>query len=297
MAPISFAKALGKAATAMTNLQSKKTKKPDEKPGKTKSAEDSADIENPEAAVQPAFPDQETQSSLTTDILPLIKKSKDDVPLVTRPNPIPLEVIKEETSDGYLPGSLNPSEAGKEPLLPETDPEPNVQMVADLDEIRSRKKSGLSQKPQPIEKKEVAEKKPGAPQPQAGISEKKSEIQEKKLEVLDQKTNLPEAKPELQDKKPEPPKSQPEVKASKPEDKNKTENVAGPDSGQKPPENTGDKSLFDNLFSKTEEKEETALDRLIKALPDISIEEVISEASEVNSLIADWNNNQTRSNE
>jgi hypothetical protein len=47
-------------------------------------------------------------------------------------------------------------------------------------------------------------------------------------------------------------------------------------------------NLFSNLFSKTEEKEETPIDRLIKSIPDITIEEVMNEAEEVKGLMGEW---------
>ncbi|HSW58076.1 MAG TPA: hypothetical protein VLH15_06715 [Dehalococcoidales bacterium] len=47
-------------------------------------------------------------------------------------------------------------------------------------------------------------------------------------------------------------------------------------------------NTFSNLFGKTEVDEETPLDRLIKSLPDVSIEEVASEAEEVKSLMVEW---------
>jgi hypothetical protein len=291
MAPLPFARALGKAATAVNNLQSRMTKKTEEKPEKIKQTEDSAEDKDQETAVQPAFPKQESASP-DTDILPLIEKQKNDVSLVTRPTPIPLEVNIEELTDSPLPESLDLPEADKETSVAETDPEPNVQMVADLNEIRSKKKGGQAQKP------ETGESKPKPSIPPASLPENKLEIQGKKPEATEQKAVIAETKQEVAEKKPELQKNQPEIKAAKTEarDKNEGDGSTG-EPAKKPVENTGDKSLFDNLFNKVEEKEETALDRMIKALPEISIEEVLSEASEVNSLIADWNNNLTKCSE
>jgi hypothetical protein len=53
-------------------------------------------------------------------------------------------------------------------------------------------------------------------------------------------------------------------------------------------------NLFSQLFGKTEEVEETAVDRLIKSLPEISIEEVLNEAEEVKGLMSEWYQNQAK---
>jgi hypothetical protein len=53
-------------------------------------------------------------------------------------------------------------------------------------------------------------------------------------------------------------------------------------------------NLFSQLFGKTEEVEETPVDRLIKQLPDISIEEVLNEAEEVKGLMSEWYQNQPK---
>jgi len=53
-----------------------------------------------------------------------------------------------------------------------------------------------------------------------------------------------------------------------------------------PGENKG--GMFDSLFGKVEEKEETAMDRMIKSMPNIAIEEILSEAEEVKVLIAEY---------
>jgi hypothetical protein len=47
-------------------------------------------------------------------------------------------------------------------------------------------------------------------------------------------------------------------------------------------------NLFSNLFGKAIEEEETPLDRLIKSLPDITIEEVLTEAEEVKGLMSEY---------
>jgi hypothetical protein len=59
-----------------------------------------------------------------------------------------------------------------------------------------------------------------------------------------------------------------------------------------PAEEKGD--LFSNLFGKSEVEEETHLDRLIKSLPDVGIEEVINEADEVKNLMNEWFQSQNR---
>lgn len=51
-------------------------------------------------------------------------------------------------------------------------------------------------------------------------------------------------------------------------------------------------NMFSNLFGKSEVEEETYLDRLIKSLPDITIEEVMSEADEVKGLMSEWSQSQ-----
>jgi hypothetical protein len=57
-------------------------------------------------------------------------------------------------------------------------------------------------------------------------------------------------------------------------------------------ENKG--NLFSQLFSKVEEAEETPLDRLIKTLPEITMEEVVNEAEEVKGLMSEWFQNQAK---
>jgi len=54
----------------------------------------------------------------------------------------------------------------------------------------------------------------------------------------------------------------------------------------KKPEEDG--NLFSKLFQGVEEKEETPLDRLIKSLPDIPMDEVLSESEEVKGLMSEW---------
>jgi len=49
-----------------------------------------------------------------------------------------------------------------------------------------------------------------------------------------------------------------------------------------------DGNLFSALFGGTEVVEETALDKLVKSLPEITIEEVMNEAEDVNNIIHDW---------
>jgi hypothetical protein len=64
------------------------------------------------------------------------------------------------------------------------------------------------------------------------------------------------------------------------------------ETAKKPEEDKG--NLFSQLFGKVEEAEETPLDRLIKALPEISMEEVVNEAEEVKGLMSEWFQNQTK---
>jgi hypothetical protein len=51
-------------------------------------------------------------------------------------------------------------------------------------------------------------------------------------------------------------------------------------------------NLFSSLFSKAVVEEENALDRLIKALPDITMEEVLTEADEVKNLMREFSHYQ-----
>jgi hypothetical protein len=53
-------------------------------------------------------------------------------------------------------------------------------------------------------------------------------------------------------------------------------------------------NLFSQLFGKVEEIEETPLDRLIKVLPEISMDEVLNEAEEVKGLMSEWFQNQSK---
>jgi len=47
-------------------------------------------------------------------------------------------------------------------------------------------------------------------------------------------------------------------------------------------------SLFQNLFDQVAEREETPLDRLIDTLPEVSVQELIWQAEEVEAIIRDW---------
>jgi hypothetical protein len=107
----------------------------------------------------------------------------------------------------------------------------------------------------------------------------------KKIEdVKDIKPKAPEAnKAPEGNQAPEPNKA--------PEPGEKTEAKDKDKDKDKEKEEEGGKSLFANLFNKTEEKEETPLDKLIKSMPDITIDEVMSEAEEVRGLIAEWSEN------
>ncbi|MBN1190637.1 MAG: hypothetical protein JXA46_12860 [Dehalococcoidales bacterium] len=67
---------------------------------------------------------------------------------------------------------------------------------------------------------------------------------------------------------------------------------SGEDEKGKKDEEENKDNLFSQLFSKVEEVEETPLDRLIKSLPDISIEEVMNEAEEVKDMMSEWFQNQ-----
>jgi hypothetical protein len=105
--------------------------------------------------------------------------------------------------------------------------------------------------------------------------------------------------------KPKPAMSQPEVKLgsgldakteSKPE--MKLEQKPSAQSETKPGAPVGDKdkkdegadkgNLFSNLFGKVEVEEDDPLKKLIKTLPEITMDEVMIEAEEVKGLISEW---------
>jgi len=65
-----------------------------------------------------------------------------------------------------------------------------------------------------------------------------------------------------------------------------------PEAKKAAPEAAGGDNLFSSLFSKTEVEEENSLDRLVKALPDITMEEVLSEAEEVKNLMKEYSHSQ-----
>jgi hypothetical protein len=60
------------------------------------------------------------------------------------------------------------------------------------------------------------------------------------------------------------------------------------ENGKKAAEAEDKGNMFSNLFGKAEVEEETYLDRLIKSLPDVSIEEVVNEADEVKNIMNEW---------
>jgi hypothetical protein len=78
------------------------------------------------------------------------------------------------------------------------------------------------------------------------------------------------------------------------EENKKPEGEKKPDEAKKGGEGEDKGNLFSNLFGKADVEEETALDRLIKSLPDIAIEEVVNEADEVKSLMSEWYQNQPK---
>ncbi len=53
-------------------------------------------------------------------------------------------------------------------------------------------------------------------------------------------------------------------------------------------------SLFSDLFGQVEQEEDTPLDRLIKSLPDISMEEILNQAEETQRLMNEWYGKQGR---
>jgi hypothetical protein len=57
-------------------------------------------------------------------------------------------------------------------------------------------------------------------------------------------------------------------------------------------EGEGKENMFSALFGKPIEEEENSLDRLIKNLPEISMEEVLSEAEEVKNIMRDFSRSQ-----
>ena len=61
------------------------------------------------------------------------------------------------------------------------------------------------------------------------------------------------------------------------------------ESGQtKKDSDTAKDNIFSNLFSKNEIEEETPLDRLIKTLPNVALEDVRKQSEEVNELMNEW---------
>jgi hypothetical protein len=64
--------------------------------------------------------------------------------------------------------------------------------------------------------------------------------------------------------------------------------AAEADKSKKPDEDDSNGNLFSSLFGKTAVEEESPLDRLINALPDISISEVMNEAEEFKGLMDEW---------
>jgi hypothetical protein len=66
------------------------------------------------------------------------------------------------------------------------------------------------------------------------------------------------------------------------------------DTGKKAGGEDNKENLFSQLFDKLENVEETPLDRLIKALPEISMEELLNESEEVKGLMSEWFQNQLK---
>lgn len=115
------------------------------------------------------------------------------------------------------------------------------------------------------------------------------------------------ASPKGAAEKPKPAMSQTEVKGSNPDAKTesrpeiKAEQKSAVQSETKPAAPAGDKdkkdegdkgNLFSNLFGKVEVEEDDPLKKLIKTLPDMTIDEVMIEAEEVKGLISEWYVNQ-----
>lgn len=61
-----------------------------------------------------------------------------------------------------------------------------------------------------------------------------------------------------------------------------------PDNRKAVKEGEGKENMFSSIFGKAIEEEENSLGRLIKALPEISMEEVLNEADEVKNLIREF---------
>jgi hypothetical protein len=76
------------------------------------------------------------------------------------------------------------------------------------------------------------------------------------------------------------------------EDAKKPEGEKKPDETKKGAQGEDKGNIFSNLFGKADIEEESPLDRLIKSLPDISIDEVMNEAEEVKFLMSEWYQNQ-----
>jgi hypothetical protein len=120
----------------------------------------------------------------------------------------------------------------------------------------------------------------GAPALDAEKLALKAEAAAAKIELAAAKIEQSAAKAEQLTAKADTPSSpQPEkTKDEKPAEQAKKAVPEGEDKG----------NLFSSLFGKNEIVEETPLDRLIKSLPDTTIEEVMNEAEEVKGLMNEW---------
>jgi hypothetical protein len=96
----------------------------------------------------------------------------------------------------------------------------------------------------------------------------------------------------LKNSKPEDTKNETKTETKttvKPETKS-AEADASKDKKEVPKE--GKENLFSNLFGKVEVEEDNPLKRLIKSLPDVSMDEVMNESEEVKGLMNEWYTNQ-----
>ncbi len=86
--------------------------------------------------------DQEVKSNTDKAISPVDEILKSGLPPVTRPIPIPLEVVKDDPGENAGPLPVIPTETKKPEEISDSAPEPNVKKVEDISEIKPKKMAG-----------------------------------------------------------------------------------------------------------------------------------------------------------
>jgi hypothetical protein len=184
-----------------------------------------------------------------------------------------IEPVPEEVLDGLLV-PMNTA------VVQETEDFPTI----DLAEVMG--KPEVDANPQSvIESKEFKDKPmmKGTGKSSNKDNEKESQMEQLKAEPVN-KANCP-AVAGVEPAKPESPEVSPKTESAKKEGRENAKADNQDDINNKD-------NLFSSLFGQTVEKEETPIDRLIKSLPDITIEEVMNEAEEVQCLINEIYQNQ-----